>query len=83
MVLPENLVQGARPHSYCERQAGTVSVAQAATRCCYRTANGAAKEILAHRLRSYGYRPTPDRAPPCGASLASEAIKQEHDAPHE
>jgi hypothetical protein len=56
MVLPEYIVQGARPHSYGERQAGAVGVAQAATRRRYRTANGAAKEILAHRHRSYGHR---------------------------
>ena len=57
MVLPQDLLQGARSHPYRQRQAGTVGVPQAATGCDCLTDDGAAEEILAHRLRSYGHRP--------------------------
>ena len=80
MILADDLLEGSRTHPHRERQAGPVGVGQAAAGYGRRTANSTAEEILAHFQRSYGYRPTPDRARAVlrrrEGTLASKAIKK-------
>src|SRR5215211_7641341 len=57
MILAENLFEATRPHTYRERQAGAIGVAEAAARYGRLAADRTAEEILTHRLRSYGQLP--------------------------
>jgi uncharacterized protein (TIGR02246 family) len=57
MILTDNLLKRPRSHPYREWQPGPAGVGQAAAWYGGRTADGTAKKILTHRLRSYEHRP--------------------------